>query len=220
MADAIRVLKCVSAVKRLLLQYNFRGINTPEIFDALNKGQIDIVLKENLIQKEIKIAAVEDQAEYDIAYTEGEGDNKVVRFIVKIIRSIRFPQTWGKMPYKNNQQFDEILNTYGSLTYPYCYTIRNDQIVVHAAPSSVEDIDDIILQTYLKEPINSCDDENEFEIPSCYDIALIEFALWFLLPVNHPNKETHKANFEIEKNKYSGENTNQSSASRVPDCKW
>jgi len=61
-----RATELKQVVKRKLEDLNFRGLNSSEIYHALNRGQSDIAVRYDLIKTQITINTIIGQAAYDL----------------------------------------------------------------------------------------------------------------------------------------------------------
>jgi len=218
----------MSFVKRDLGQYNQRDVNGEEILFAINQGQEDIIMNENILQVNITVPMVNAQAQYPLYYTPLLGVDPVPLAIVKRVISIRYPDGWPCTTiFKTSQQLDEIITEDPDITDPMYVTIRPLSMeygtqyieffgapVIGTTPLSVK------LQCELSRQVYDASDIVELTVPVHYDTALRYFAVEYLLPLDSPIRQIANAKYVEEINKLSGKFLNLDSYSRSPDCKW
>ena len=148
----------------------------------------------------------------------GTGTAKKSVDVIRKIRSLRQPSTWGELHYRTDQQFDKILREQSSLSVPTYLTFRNKKLIFHSAPT----IDDetIVLQVDLHTPSEAMTETVEPETEQYFDECLEIYALWFLLPLDHPMKQSKRAEYETYINDKFGKFNDNFSAPIIPKTRW
>lgn len=147
----------------------------------------------------------------------GTGTVKAAHTGVKKIYSMRTPQDWVKLYWKTDDQMDQIREEQ-SVSRPQYVIFRNDKLEFYAAPN--ETGDEIILQTYFHTPIQEPTDSIEPETPKAMDPALEAYAIYDLLPIDHPQKVAMLDLYEKIANDRYGKLHNNTSKPIVPTAKW
>lgn len=223
-----RVSEIISLVKKDLGQYNQRDVNISQILFAMNKGQTDIIMTENFLEKKITFDIVNDLvAGTDNQYSLQFSNQSIVKKVV----SAYFPDTWGKIIWCTPQQFDENQTYFNnhpadytgtnpsSLTYPLFVTIRGGNIEFLAAPQDPAGTT-FTLGVWLSKQSQDASLTVEPEIPSQYDTALRYYADWYLLPIEHPARDKVYSYFNNEIKRFEGILNNTDSYPRSPNPIW
>jgi hypothetical protein len=107
---------------------------------------------------------------------------------VRKIKSMQVPNTWtGIIWHYTDQQWDQLMEEQPAVSRPQYVIYRNDLLTFHGSP--VTAAEQVILQTYLHTAILPLSDSVEPEIPAFLDEAMEMYAVWFLLPLDHEQKE-------------------------------
>lgn len=212
-----RVTELISFVKRDLNQYNMRDLNTAQILFALNKGQETITKLEDLLEADQSITIVTNTAAYAVGYQSGN----TLLPIVKRIISIQWPTTWTyPIQWKTKQQFAELITSEPSLNYPLYVTYRNNKLEFWGIPTAALNGSVLKLHNYLKKQTVDMSDSVEPEILSDYDNALRIFAVYYLLPIDHEQKDNMYQRFMDEKDLHAGISNEKHSYPRSLNCTW
>lgn len=214
-----RVTEIMQLVKRDLLDYNVRNVNSAEIFHALYEGQKHLAIAEDCIEIKVEIILVEDQAEYNFAYNGG-GEDDVDLFIIKRVKSLQQPGTWPELSFPVDEEFDKLKSYDASTSITEFAIIRNNKIEFYAPPGSADDGEKVTLQVFLKAPTLKPDDTNEIQTPIEFDQALRYFCLWFYLPLTSKDKSIAWNEMEREISRKSGVFNNRMNKVRSPKCNW
>ena len=137
---------------------------------------------------------------------------------VRKITSWQVPFTWVGLIWKTDQQWDELLEEQPSVSIPQYIRFRNNVLSFHGAPT----IDDetVILTTFLHTPILKLSGTVEPVTPSIFDNAMEHYAIHFLLPNVHPQKEFHYQKFEALADRSFGKFHSTVSKPIVPKADW
>lgn len=147
----------------------------------------------------------------------GTGTVKAAHRTVKKIFSMKTPTDWVKVNWKTDDQFD-IIKMEQTVSQPLYVIFRNDQLEFYDAPG--DDGDSIVLQTYLHSPTLEPSDSVAPETPQGMDPALEAYAIYDLLPIDHPQKPAMLQLYEkISDDRY-GKLHNNVSKPIVPTAKW
>lgn len=137
---------------------------------------------------------------------------------VRKITSWQVPFTWVGLIWKTDQQWDELLEEQPAVSLPQYIRFRNNILQFHGAPTI--DDESVILTTFLHTPILNMDDSVEPVTPSIFDEAMEHYAIHFLLPNAHPQKEFHSQKFDALAERSFGRFHNTVSKPIVPKANW
>ncbi len=220
-----RVTEILSFVKKDLEQYNQRDVNAAQILFALNKGQEELIMREDLLDVEITIAItaplvpVTTSAKYPLVYSSG--NPVVTQPIIKRIKGVVFPSDWiYPILWRTSQQFDEDMSLEPNLTFPKYMTIRGGNLEVYGSLQPGDSPATLILNCLLARQTQDCSDSYEPEIKGHWDTALRYYADKYLLPITSEGRPILEAMFEAEIKKLSGIDNTKDSFSRSPNCNW
>ena len=105
-----------------------------------------------------------------------------------------------------------------TISQPLFVIFRNDQLEFYGAPTDTGD--QVVLQTYLHSPTLEPSATVEPETPQGMDAALEAYAIYYLLPIDHPSKAALYQLYEkISDDRY-GKLHNVTSKPIVPTAKW
>ena len=191
-----RVTSLVSYIKKDLNQYNMRDINSAQILYSLNKGQEDIAAHEDLIEYDQTINVATGVKAYPLGFVSG---NTIIPITKRII-SIQFPDHWNyPMQLLTMMEFGDAITRETNLIYPKYVTVRNKAFEFWGAPTADQNGSVIKLHEYLKKQTADMSETNEPEIDSMFDEALRLYAVWFNLPIDHPQKDDMFAHYVNER---------------------
>ncbi len=197
------------------------SINFDEIVFAINKGQEDIALKDDVIEYSQQITLLANQKEYSLLVPIGTEPNIVNKDLIKKIKSIIYPAEWiWETEFLTDKQFDRLKSIYQYLTYPYYATVRNGNLEFHSATPASVATKVLTLQCALKKPTQDAvmfGTVIEPETPSDFDTALRYYADWYMTPFSNPNRELAYLLYDNERKKFTKQSTNETV---VPECNW
>jgi hypothetical protein len=193
-----RVTSLVSFIKKDLNQYNMRDVNAAQILYSLNKAQEDIVTLEDVVEYDQTLHVVTGQVAYPLGVTLGTPP--VLLPITKRIISITFPDHWNyPMQYLTKMEFGDVITLEGYLIFPKYLTVRNNALEFWGAPSADLNGGVITLHEYLKKQTQDMSISYEPEIDSSFDEAMRMYAVWYNLPLDHPQKDNQYTRYTAER---------------------
>jgi hypothetical protein len=190
-----------------------RDVNTPQIIDALNKSQEDIATLEDLIEADQILTIATGQTAYPLGFQSGQTFLSIVKRVV----SIEWPDTWNyPMQWLTMTQFADKISVETHLIFPKYVTIRNNCFEIFGPPAANQQGTTIKLHNYLRKQTADMSFSYEPEINSSYDQAMRMYAVWFNLPIDHPQKdimEERYTNARLGKASVSGHKLSQARSS-------
>lgn len=148
----------------------------------------------------------------------GSGVAQAAFRYVRKITSWQVPFTWVGLIWKTNQQWDELLEEQPAVSVPQYVRYLDNILSFHGAPTI--DDESVILTTFLHTPILKLNDTVEPVTPSLFDEAMEHYAIHFLLPNSHPNKEFHNEKFTAIADGQFGKFHNTVSKPIIPKATW
>jgi len=194
-----------------------RDINAAQILYSLNKAQEDIAAHEDLIEYDQTINIVTGQVAYPLGVTSG---NNIIPITKRII-SIQFPDHWNyPMQLLTMLEFGDAITRESFLIYPKYVTVRNKALEFWGAPTADQNASVIKLHEYLKKQTADMSETYEPEIDSMFDEALRMYAVWFNLPIDHPEKDNQFERYALERKAKASADSHVISKPRSPIPNW
>jgi hypothetical protein len=209
-------------VKKDLSQANMKDIAPNQILLAINKGQEELAVTEDIIKVvNQQIQVVAGQNIYPFFYVSGSPP--VNNPYIKNIISLRYPSNWIDIKYYTSQQYDDLVNRYTDDHFPFIATVRpggGSQVALELFGTPQDPPGNFItFSAYLNHPTAPATDFYDLETPTSYDTYLRYFADQYLLPAGN-EKMNYLQLAKNETDKLSGSSNYKDKFSKSPIPNW